>query len=197
MGSLGISTHTMWWVYDGDDLGSFYARGSGGCSVCLATVTVSVLNGGFPELAEGKATVTRSLAPRASHLQSRWNRSLLKTYEQVLENSNQRGSSWWIHGPKGVYLGTQSEPDAVGRCPLRGDGPWGAMLMERWVVGCLGPSLGFALSSHEEGPSLSICKMKGRAQPKAFSSCDAQEQTHAFPQPHAGAQLSICVEWHQ
>lgn len=58
--------------------------------------------------------------PEPAIFKATLNRSLLKTYEQVLENLESKRFQLVDSRAQGRYLGTQPEPDAVGRCPRGG-----------------------------------------------------------------------------
>lgn len=121
VGSLGISNDTHVVVYDGDDLGSFYAPRVWWMFRVFGHRTVSVLNGGFRNwLKEGHPVTSEPSRPEPAVFKATLNRSLLKTYEQVLENLESKRFQLVDSRAQGRYLGTQPEPDAVGRCPVGG-----------------------------------------------------------------------------
>uniref|UniRef100_A0A8C0HYI4 Sulfurtransferase n=1 Tax=Balaenoptera musculus TaxID=9771 RepID=A0A8C0HYI4_BALMU len=103
VGSLGISNDTHVVVYDGDNLGSFYAPRVWWMFRVFGHRTVSVLNGGFRNwLKEGHPVTSEPSRPEPA------------TYEQVLENLESKRFQLVDSRAQGRYLGTQPEPDAVG-----------------------------------------------------------------------------------
>lgn len=141
VGNLGISNDTHVVVYDGDDLGSFYAPRVWWMFRVFGHRTVSVLNGGFRNwLKEGHPVTSEPSRPEPAVFKATLNRSLLKTYEQVLENLQSKRFQLVDSRAQGRYLGTQPEPDAVGRCFCS---PWENCTTERWGIktaGTLSPS---------------------------------------------------------
>lgn len=153
VGNLGISNDTHVVVYDGDDLGSFYAPRVWWMFRVFGHRTVSVLNGGFRNwLKEGHPVTSEPSRPEPAVFKATLNRSLLKTYEQVLENLQSKRFQMVDSRAQGRYLGTQPEPDIVGRCSC---GPWEDCTTKGWEIktsGTLRPS---------RETYLSICKMGG------------------------------------
>ncbi|XP_024904409.1 thiosulfate sulfurtransferase [Pteropus alecto] len=118
VGRLGISNDTHVVVYDGDNLGSFYAPRVWWMFRVFGHRTVSVLNGGFRNwLKEGHPVTSEPSRPEPAVFKATLDRSLLKTYEQVLENLESKRFQLVDSRSQGRYLGTEPEPDAVGRCP--------------------------------------------------------------------------------
>ncbi|EDL29673.1 thiosulfate sulfurtransferase, mitochondrial, isoform CRA_b [Mus musculus] len=115
VGNLGISNDTHVVVYDGDDLGSFYAPRVWWMFRVFGHRTVSVLNGGFRNwLKEGHPVTSEPSRPEPAVFKATLNLSLLKTYEQVLENLQSKRFQLVDSRAQGRYLGTQPEPDIVG-----------------------------------------------------------------------------------
>ncbi|XP_007939818.2 thiosulfate sulfurtransferase, partial [Orycteropus afer afer] len=115
VGGLGISNSTHVVVYDGDHLGSFYAPRAWWMFRVFGHRTVSVLNGGFRNwLKEGHPVTSEPSRPEPAIFKAKLDRSLLKTYEQVLENLKSKRFQLVDSRSQGRYLGTEPEPDAVG-----------------------------------------------------------------------------------
>ncbi|XP_026926639.1 thiosulfate sulfurtransferase isoform X2 [Acinonyx jubatus] len=118
VGRLGISNQTHVVVYDGDHLGSFYAPRVWWMFRVFGHRTVSVLNGGFRNwLKEGHPVTSEPSRPEPANFEATLDRSLLKTYEQVLENLESKRFQLVDARSQGRYLGTEPEPDAVGLDP--------------------------------------------------------------------------------
>lgn len=134
VGRLGISNDTHVVVYDGDHLGSFYAPRIWWMFRVFGHRTVSVLNGGFRNwLKEGHPVTSEPSRPEPAIFKATLDRSLFKTYEQVLENLESRRFQLVDTRPQARYLGTEPEPDAEGECPR---GSWGVMPNRRmWSQG--------------------------------------------------------------
>ncbi|KAK1341577.1 hypothetical protein QTO34_017992 [Cnephaeus nilssonii] len=114
VGHLGIGNDTHVVVYDGDQLGSFYAPRVWWMFRVFGHRTVSVLNGGFRNwLKEGHPVTSEPSRPEPAVFKATLDRSLLKTYEQVLENLESKRFQLVDSRAQGRYLGTQPEPDAV------------------------------------------------------------------------------------
>lgn len=132
VGNLGISNDTHVVVYDGDDLGSFYAPRVWWMFRVFGHRTVSVLNGGFRNwLKEGHPVTSEPSRPEPAVFKATLNLSLLKTYEQVLENLQSKRFQLVDSRAQGRYLGTQPEPDIVGRCS---SGPWEDCTTKGWGI---------------------------------------------------------------
>ncbi|XP_017800781.1 thiosulfate sulfurtransferase isoform X1 [Papio anubis] len=114
VGRLGISNHTHVVVYDGDHLGSFYAPRVWWMFRVFGHRTVSVLNGGFRNwLKEGHPVTSEPSRPEPAVFKATLDRSLLKNYEQVLENLESKRFQLVDSRSQGRFLGTEPEPDAV------------------------------------------------------------------------------------
>lgn len=152
VGGWASAAARMWWCTMVTTWAASMRRGSWWMFRVFGHRTVSVLNGGFRNwLKEGHPVTSEPSRPEPAIFKATLNRSLLKTYEQVLESLESKVSAGGFTGPKGRYLGTQSEPDAVGRCPVEG---WslGSNAHGEMGVGCLGPSLGFCPQQPRGGP---------------------------------------------
>ncbi|XP_037371117.1 thiosulfate sulfurtransferase [Talpa occidentalis] len=115
VGRLGISNSTHVVVYDGDKLGSFYAPRVWWMFRVFGHPTVSVLNGGFLNwLKEGHPVTSEPTRPEPAVFKASLDRSLVRTYEQVLENLKSKKYQLVDSRPQGRYLGTEAEPDVVG-----------------------------------------------------------------------------------
>ncbi|XP_023574694.1 thiosulfate sulfurtransferase isoform X2 [Octodon degus] len=114
VGRLGISNDTHVVVYDGDDLGSFYAPRVWWMFRVFGHRTVSVLNGGFRNwLKEGHPVTSEPSNPEPAVFKATLDLSLVKTYEQILENLQSKRFQMVDSRAQGRYLGTEPEPDAV------------------------------------------------------------------------------------
>lgn len=176
VGRLGIGNDTHVVVYDGDDLGSFYAPRVWWMFRVFGHRTVSVLNGGFRNwLKEGHPVTSEPSRPEPAVFKATLDRSLLKTYEQVLENLESKRFQLVDSRAQGRYLGTEPEPDAVGRCPSGQGGPWRRMPDGRRV----GEKDGWdPLRVLPSGPPrwasvFPSVKCEDRAEPKGFFPSDA------------------------
>ncbi|XP_068938179.1 thiosulfate sulfurtransferase [Petaurus breviceps papuanus] len=113
VGRLGISNSTHVVVYDGDDLGSFYSPRAWWMFRVFGHRTVSVLNGGFRNwLQEGHPVTSEPTNPEPAVFKATLDKSLLKTYEQVLENLESKRFQMVDSRSRGRYLGTEAEPDS-------------------------------------------------------------------------------------
>lgn len=118
VGRLGVSNNTHVVVYDGDHLGSFYAPRVWWMFRVFGHRTVSLLNGGFRNwLKEGHPVTSEPSSPEPAIFKAKLDRSLLKTYEQVLENLETKRFQLVDSRSQGRYLGKEPEPDAVGLDP--------------------------------------------------------------------------------
>ncbi|KAG8511127.1 Thiosulfate sulfurtransferase [Galemys pyrenaicus] len=115
VGRLGVSNSTHVVVYDGDHLGSFYAPRIWWMFRVFGHHSVSVLNGGFRNwLKEGHPVTSEPTRPEPAVFKASLDRSLLKTYEEVLENLKSKKFQLVDSRSRGRYLGTEPEPDAAG-----------------------------------------------------------------------------------
>ncbi|XP_020838173.1 thiosulfate sulfurtransferase [Phascolarctos cinereus] len=113
VGRLGISNSTHVVVYDGDDLGSFYGPRAWWMFRVFGHRTVSVLNGGFRNwLQEGHPVTSEPTNPEPAVFKATLDMSLLKTYEQMVENLESKRFQMVDSRSRGRYLGTEAEPDS-------------------------------------------------------------------------------------
>lgn len=118
VGGLGIGSDTHVVVYDGDDVGSYYAPRVWWMFRAFGHRSVSVLDGGFRNWLKAGLPVSAEVPrPERAAFQAKLDRSLLKTYEQVLDNLTSRQFQLVDSRPRGRYLGIEPEPDAVGLDP--------------------------------------------------------------------------------
>ncbi|XP_044535057.1 thiosulfate sulfurtransferase-like, partial [Gracilinanus agilis] len=116
VGRLGVSNNTHVVVYDGDDLGSFYGPRAWWMFRVFGHRTVSVLNGGFRNwLQEGHPVTAEPTNPEPAVFKATLDKSLLKTYEQMLENLQSKRFQMVDSRARGRYLGTEAEPDSKGK----------------------------------------------------------------------------------
>ncbi|XP_006890216.1 PREDICTED: thiosulfate sulfurtransferase [Elephantulus edwardii] len=123
VGHLGISNSTHVVVYDGDQLGSFYAPRVWWMFRVFGHRTVSVLNGGFRNwLKEGHPVTSEPSNPEPATFKATLDPSLLKTYEQMMENLKSKRFQMVDSRAEGRYLGTEPEPDTkdLGSGHIRG-----------------------------------------------------------------------------
>nr|XP_028602167.1 thiosulfate sulfurtransferase [Podarcis muralis] len=118
VGRLGISNQTHVVVYDGDNLGTFYAPRAWWMFRVFGHRTVSVLNGGFKNwVKEGHPVTSESTRPEPAVFKAGLNRSLLKTYEDMLENLESKRFQVVDSRSEGRYRGTEPEPGTQGLEP--------------------------------------------------------------------------------
>ncbi|CAM4460909.1 thiosulfate sulfurtransferase [Lepidochelys kempii] len=118
VGHLGISNDTHVVVYDGDDLGSFYAPRAWWMFRVFGHRTVSVLNGGFKNWVKEGHPVTSELSrPEPAVFKATLNRSLLKTYTDMVENMESKRFLVVDSRSEGRYRGTEPEPGNEGLEP--------------------------------------------------------------------------------
>lgn len=129
VGRLGISNQTHVVVYDGDNLGTFYAPRAWWMFRVFGHRTVSVLNGGFKNwVKEGHPVTSESIRPEPAVFKAGLNRSLLKTYEDMLENLESKRFQVVDSRSEGRYRGTEPEPGTQGR-----NGIWNHLQLQRSV----------------------------------------------------------------
>ncbi|KYO36379.1 thiosulfate sulfurtransferase [Alligator mississippiensis] len=118
VGQLGISNDTHVVVYDGDDLGSFYAPRAWWMFRVFGHRTVSVLNGGFKNwLKEGHPVTSEVSRPEPAVFKATLNKSLLKTYEEMVENLESKRFQVVDSRSEGRFRGTEPEPGKEGLEP--------------------------------------------------------------------------------
>lgn len=111
VGHLGIGNDTHVVVYDGDQLGSFYAPRVWWMFRVFGHRTVSVLNGGFRNwLKEGHPVTSEPSRPEPQSSKPHLTAPCSRPTSRCWRTLNLRGSSWWIHGPKGgTWAPSQSQ----------------------------------------------------------------------------------------
>ncbi|XP_038612341.1 thiosulfate sulfurtransferase isoform X2 [Tachyglossus aculeatus] len=118
VGHLGIDNDTHVVVYDGDELGSFYAPRAWWMFRAFGHRTVSVLNGGFRNwVKEGHPVTAEPSRPQPAVFKATLDRSLLKTYEQMVDNLASKRFQVVDSRARGRYLGTEPEPGGEGLEP--------------------------------------------------------------------------------
>ncbi|XP_006133859.1 thiosulfate sulfurtransferase [Pelodiscus sinensis] len=118
VGHLGISNDTHVVVYDGDDLGSFYAPRAWWMFRVFGHRTVSVLNGGFKNWVKDGHPVTSEISkPEPAVFKATLDRSLLKTYADMVENMESKRFQVVDSRSEGRYRGTEPEPGNEGLDP--------------------------------------------------------------------------------
>ncbi|XP_049677808.1 thiosulfate sulfurtransferase [Accipiter gentilis] len=87
VGRLGVSNDTHVVVYDGDNLGTFYAPRAWWMFRAFGHKEVSVLNGGFKNwVKEGHPVTAEVTQPTPAVFKARLNTALLKTFEEMMQN---------------------------------------------------------------------------------------------------------------
>nr|XP_060632971.1 thiosulfate sulfurtransferase-like [Anolis sagrei ordinatus] len=118
VGHLGISNQTHIVVYDGDNLGSFYAPRAWWMFRVFGHRTISVLNGGFKNwVKEGHPVTSEITRPEPAVFKASLNRSLLKTYEEIMENIKSKRFQMVDSRAEGRFKGTEPEPGKEGLEP--------------------------------------------------------------------------------
>lgn len=119
VGRLGISNDTHVVVYDGDHLGSFYAPRVWWMFRVFGHRTVSVLNGGFRNwLKEGHPVTSEPTRPEPAVFKATLDPSLLKTYEQMLENLETKRFQMVDSRAQPRYLGIEDVELTAAGLPL-------------------------------------------------------------------------------
>uniref|UniRef100_A0A8D0H4U1 Sulfurtransferase n=1 Tax=Sphenodon punctatus TaxID=8508 RepID=A0A8D0H4U1_SPHPU len=114
VGHLGISNDTHVVVYDGDDLGSFYAPRAWWMFRVFGHRTVSVMNGGFKNwVKEGHPVTSEASRPEPAVFKATLDRSLLKTYEEIVENMQSKRFQVVDSRSEGRFRGTEPEPGGL------------------------------------------------------------------------------------
>ncbi|XP_029445932.1 thiosulfate sulfurtransferase-like [Rhinatrema bivittatum] len=111
VGNLGISNSTHVVVYDGDNLGTFYAPRAWWMFRVFGHREVSVLNGGFKNwLRDGHPVTSEVSKPVPAVFHAKLNRSFVKSYEEMLENIESKRFQVVDSRSEGRYRGTEPEP---------------------------------------------------------------------------------------
>ncbi|XP_006885177.1 PREDICTED: thiosulfate sulfurtransferase-like [Elephantulus edwardii] len=114
VGQLGISNSTHVVVYDVDQLGSLFAPRVWWMFRVFGHHTVSVLNGGFQNwLKEGHPVTSEPSNLEPATFNATLDPSLLKTYEQMMENLKSKRFQMVDSRAKGRYLGSGHIPGCL------------------------------------------------------------------------------------
>lgn len=116
VGNLGIDNQTHVVVYDGDELGSFYAPRAWWMFRVFGHRTVSVLNGGLKNwVKEGHLLTSELTRPEPAVFKATLDKSLLKTYEEMVENMESKRFQVVDSRSEGRFRGIEPEPGKEGR----------------------------------------------------------------------------------
>ncbi|KAJ1173690.1 hypothetical protein NDU88_005516 [Pleurodeles waltl] len=111
VGSLGVGNNTHVVVYDGDQLGSFYAPRAWWMFRAFGHRQVSVLNGGFRNwVREGHPMTAEATRPEPAQFKAKLDRRLVKSFEEMLENLQTKKFQVVDSRSEGRYRGTEPEP---------------------------------------------------------------------------------------
>ncbi|XP_071407822.1 thiosulfate sulfurtransferase [Pithys albifrons albifrons] len=108
VGQLGVSNDTHVVVYDGDEVGTFYAPRAWWMFRAFGHKEVSVLNGGFKNWVKEGHPVTAELSqPAPAVFKARLNRALVKTFEEMVQNVSSLNFQVVDSRPEGRFRGTE------------------------------------------------------------------------------------------
>ncbi|XP_010178739.1 PREDICTED: thiosulfate sulfurtransferase, partial [Mesitornis unicolor] len=108
VGRLGVSNDTHVVVYDGDALGTFYAPRAWWMFRAFGHKQVSVLNGGFKNwVKEGHPVTAEVSQPTPGTFKARLNTTLLKTFEEMMQNVGSLQFQVVDSRPEGRFRGTE------------------------------------------------------------------------------------------
>ncbi|XP_069509111.1 thiosulfate sulfurtransferase-like [Ambystoma mexicanum] len=111
VGSLGVGNDTHVVVYDGDQLGSFYAPRAWWMFRAFGHRGVSVLDGGFRNwVREGHPVTAQVTHPEPAQFRAVLDRRLVKSFEEMLENLQSKMFQVVDSRSRGRYRGTEPEP---------------------------------------------------------------------------------------
>lgn len=111
VGDLGIGNDTHVVVYDTSDFGSYSAPRVWWMFRLFGHSLVSVLDGGMKNwLVDGHSVTSEYSKPERREFRGAANASLVKSYEQVLENISSRGAQVVDARSAGRFRGTEPEP---------------------------------------------------------------------------------------
>ena len=111
VGRLGVANHTHVVVYDTSPLGSFSAPRVWWMFRLFGHPAVSVLDGGMKKwLAEGHPLTSDPSDPERARFEATVDRSLVKTYEDVLENIRTKRVQVVDARSAGRFRGVEPEP---------------------------------------------------------------------------------------
>lgn len=108
VGHLGIGNDTHVVVYDGDKVGTFYAPRAWWMFRVFGHREVSVLNGGFKNwVKEGHPVTAEVSQPTPAVFKAKLDKTLLKTFEEMMENVGSRRFQVVDSRPEGRFRGTE------------------------------------------------------------------------------------------
>ncbi|XP_063251900.1 thiosulfate sulfurtransferase [Prinia subflava] len=108
VGGLGVSNDTHVVVYDGDEVGTFYAPRAWWMFRAFGHKEVSVLNGGFKNwVKEGHPVTAEVTQPTPAVFKARLNRALVKTFEEMVQNVSSLNFQVVDSRPEGRFRGTE------------------------------------------------------------------------------------------
>lgn len=123
VGRLGVGSDTHVVVYDGDELGTFYAPRAWWMFRVFGHKEVSVLNGGFKNwVKEGHPVTAEVSQPEPAVFKARLNTVLVKTFEEMVQNVGSLRFQVVDSRPEGRFRGTeldQGNGGGNGTYPLR------------------------------------------------------------------------------
>lgn len=115
VGQLGIGNDTHVVVYDGDKLGTFYAPRAWWMFRVFGHRQVSVLNGGFKNwVKEGHPVTAEVSQPTPAVFKAKLDKSLLKTFEEMMENVGSKQFQVVDSRPEGRFRGTELDQGKEG-----------------------------------------------------------------------------------
>lgn len=124
VGGLGVSNDTHVVVYDGDEVGTFYAPRAWWMFRAFGHKEVSVLNGGFKNwVKEGHPVTAEVTQPTPAVFKARLNKALVKTFEEMVQNVSSLKFQVVDSRPEGRFRGTeldQGNGSGTGTCPRIG-----------------------------------------------------------------------------
>lgn len=108
VGGLGVSNDTHVVVYDGDEVGTFYAPRAWWMFRAFGHKEVSVLNGGFKNwVKEGYPVTAEVTQPTPAVFKARLNKALVKTFEEMVQNVSSLKFQVVDSRPEGRFRGTE------------------------------------------------------------------------------------------
>lgn len=114
VGRLGVSNDTHVVVYDGDELGTFYAPRAWWMFRAFGHREVSVLNGGFKNwVKEGHPVTAEPSQPAQAVFKAKLDKTLLKTFEEMMENVGSKKFQVVDSRPAGRFQGTELDQGKV------------------------------------------------------------------------------------
>lgn len=111
VGNLGIDGDTHVVLYDASDFGAFSAPRVWWMFRVFGHRGVSLLNGGLRNWQlEGRAVTERYVRPSPTEFKASFNRSWIKTYEDILDNLDTKTFQVVDARPPGRFRGLEPEP---------------------------------------------------------------------------------------